>query len=51
MSKSRRRVLKTISLDEETLEIIRKLRERNYNVSSLIRGLLKEFYEHEVEKK
>jgi mannose/fructose/N-acetylgalactosamine-specific phosphotransferase system component IIB len=48
---SRRRISKAISLDQETLEILKKLRERGYNVSALIRKLIKEFYEREVEKK
>ncbi len=48
---SRSRVYKAISVDEETAEIMRKLKEQGYNVSALVRKLLKEFYEKEVEKK
>jgi mannose/fructose/N-acetylgalactosamine-specific phosphotransferase system component IIB len=47
---SRRRISKAISLDPETSEILKRLRERGYNVSALIRKLVKEFYEREVGK-
>jgi len=51
MSVNRRRVYKAISIDEETAKIIDELRDRGYNVSALIRRLVKEFYEREVGKK
>jgi hypothetical protein len=45
-----RRITRTFSFDRETVELIDKLRERGYNVSKLIRKLLKEFYEKEIAK-
>jgi hypothetical protein len=45
-----RRITRTFSFDKETVEILEVLRERGYNVSKLIRKLLKEFYEKEIVK-
>ncbi len=47
----RKRIIKAISVDDETARILDELRDRGYNVSVLIRRLVKEFYEREVEKK
>ncbi len=44
MEMSRKRVV-AITIDNETLEIIKRLKEQGYNVSALMRKLIKEFYE------
>ncbi len=44
------RKVKVINVDEETEKIIKELHERGYNISALMRKLIKEFYEREVKK-
>ncbi len=50
VSQKTRRITRTFSFDKETVELIDRLRDRGYNVSKLIRKLLKEFYEKEIVK-
>ncbi len=46
----KRRILKAINVDEETAKILDELRDRGYNISALVRRLVREFYEKELKK-